>query len=187
MSKLSRNTERAISLITVDKSDPLLYWPAYLQGGTRLTPDGVATRNPPTEKEQLERIVEADPLGFLLALMNGQPVPVLHRNNLHDEWTTAQEGNPQTSATPSPEPPRWITRAEVANIGMRRDIAQHLLTKLVPTKSRIERDRKKPGKKDSGIFDKVMSHVSEERSSPDAKRAAPAKTDLEVGLRDGTD
>jgi hypothetical protein len=167
MSKLSRNTERAISLITVDKSDPLLYWPSYLQGGTRLTPDGVATRNPPTEAEQIARIVEADPLGFLLALMNGQPVPVLHRNNLHDTWIETPEI--ERPAIAAEEPPRWITRAEVANIGMRRDIAQHLLTKLVPTKSRIERDRKKPGKKDSGIFDKVMEHVGE--------RAAPAERD----------
>jgi hypothetical protein len=137
MSKLSANTERAITLLTVDKGNKLLYWPSYLRGGTRITPDGVATRNPPTEKEQLERIVEADPLGFLLALMNGQPVPV-------------PEGDKNL---------RYFVKEEVANIGMRRDIAQHLLTKVIAAKPRRERI-KQTLPKGASIFDQANERAS---------------------------
>jgi hypothetical protein len=148
MSKLSANTERAITLLTVDKGNKLLYWPSYLRGGTRITPDGVATRNPPTEKEQLERIVEADPLGFLLALMNGQPVPVLHKNDDFD--STLPEGDKNL---------RYFVKEEVANIGMRRDIAQHLLTKVIAAKPRRERI-KQTLPKGASIFDQANERAS---------------------------
>ncbi len=152
MSKLSNNTERAISLLTVDKGNPLLYWPSYLRGGTRITPDGVATRNPPTELEQLQRITEADPLGFLLALMNGQMVPVLHKNNDYDSWAELQPGKP------NPHQP-YTVREECANIGMRRDIAQHLLTKVIAAKPR--RERNKPTlPKGASIIDQVNERAS---------------------------
>jgi len=155
MSKaLARNTERAITFVTLDKGNPLLYWPSYMRTGNRLTPDGIVVTTPPDEKEQLKRIVEADPLGFLLALMNGQPVPVLHKN---EDFDSTQ---PETI-----ENPRYHVREETANVGMRRDIAQHLLTKLVASsKSKRERKNVTAGRTAS-IFDAVN------------ERATPAKED----------
>lgn len=39
----------------------------------RINAAGHATTSPPSPKEALDRIVTADPLGFLIAVMNGQP------------------------------------------------------------------------------------------------------------------
>jgi hypothetical protein len=152
MSQLARNTERAITLLTVDRGNPYLYWPSYMRTGKRIKPDGTVTTNAPTEKEQIERIVEADPLGWLLAAMNGLPMPVLHKNKDFD---------PAQPITPENQP--YVVHEEMANIGMRRDIAQHLLTKLISPK---RKERAKPTlPKGASIFDQVN------------ERAAPAESD----------
>lgn len=51
-------------------------------GRIRLKPrtdrNGVVTNLPPIDAEMLDRLYEADPLGFLIAAMNGQPLPEIH-------------------------------------------------------------------------------------------------------------
>ncbi len=71
-------TERAIRATETGKLiPPIVYLPKMLRGQkVRLTVDNLAlTRDPPTIKENHLRIAEADPVGFLLAIMHGQPIP----------------------------------------------------------------------------------------------------------------
>lgn len=155
MSKLSRNTERAITLLTIDKGNPYLYWPSYLRSGKRIRPDGVVTSNAPTEKEQLERIVEADPLGWLIAGAHGLPLPTLHKNEAFD---STRPEDPETN-------PRYRVEEEFMPLSMRRDVMQHLLVKLVSAK---RKERLKPTNPEAAsIFDAV------------SERAAPAESDGE--------
>jgi hypothetical protein len=75
---LDQFTERAIRATDAGKLiPPIVYLPSRLRGhNTRLTIDQVRiTTDPPTIAENHLRIGEADPLGFLIALMHGQPIP----------------------------------------------------------------------------------------------------------------
>lgn len=74
MMKLEAYTEKAILLLGGNLPQ-VVYLPAKLRKvKLRETTDGTITDAPPLPDEQMERIVEADPVGFLIAIMNGQPV-----------------------------------------------------------------------------------------------------------------
>lgn len=71
-------TERAIRATDAGALiPPIVYLPSRLRGhNQRLTVDHVRiTTDAPTVEENHIRIREADPLGFLIALMHGQPIP----------------------------------------------------------------------------------------------------------------
>lgn len=71
-------TERAIRATEAGKLiPPIVYLPKMLRGeAVRITLDHtMLTVNPPTIQENHLRIAEADPLGMLLAIMHGQPIP----------------------------------------------------------------------------------------------------------------
>lgn len=71
-------TERAIEATDLDELiPPIVYLPQRLRAqGIRLTVDNLRlTIDPPTLKENHVRIAKADPLGFLIAMLNGQPIP----------------------------------------------------------------------------------------------------------------
>lgn len=77
-------TERALEAsLTGAFIPPLVYIPATLRKrGVRIAEDDLSvTANPPTLEENKLRIAKADPVGFLIALMGGQPVPAfeVHR------------------------------------------------------------------------------------------------------------
>lgn len=77
-------TERAIEATDLGKLiPPIVYLPSRLRlQGKRLTIDNVrVTVTPPTIAENHIRIAEADPLGFLIAIMNGQPIPSFEITN----------------------------------------------------------------------------------------------------------
>lgn len=78
-------TDRALEAsLTGTFIPPLVYIPATLRKrGVRLSEDDAAiTANPPTLEENKLRIAKADPVGFLIALMGGQPMPAfeVHRD-----------------------------------------------------------------------------------------------------------
>jgi len=55
---------------------PMVYIPASLRKrGARLNITDQVTLNPPSSAENDDRIAKADPVGFLIAMMQGQPVP----------------------------------------------------------------------------------------------------------------
>lgn len=71
-------TERAKLAVDLQEGiPPIVYLPAKLRAhGMRLTVDHLrVTVDPPTVAENHVRIAQADPLGFLVAIMNGQPIP----------------------------------------------------------------------------------------------------------------
>jgi hypothetical protein len=78
---LDEFTDRAIAATDAGKFiPPIVYLPKRLRAnGVRLTVDNICvTTNPPTIKENHLRILDADPLGFLMAVMHGQPIPSFH-------------------------------------------------------------------------------------------------------------
>lgn len=55
---------------------PLVYLPVALRGkARRVTVEGHVTMNPADDAENSARIHRADPTGFLIAVMQGQPIP----------------------------------------------------------------------------------------------------------------
>jgi hypothetical protein len=78
MEKLSRYTERAIRATNAGKLIPsIVYLPRLLRGQpVRLTEDNMRlTTQPPTLEENYVKIAKADPVGMLIAMMHGQPIP----------------------------------------------------------------------------------------------------------------
>lgn len=74
---LTEFTERAINAtLKGTLIPPMVYIPANLRKrAARLDFDDTATLNPPTDAENLQRARAADPVGFLIAVMQGQPIP----------------------------------------------------------------------------------------------------------------
>lgn len=79
--KLKQFTERAMEAVDAGKFlPPIVYLPRKMRAnGLRLTVDNIRiTTDPPTVAENHLRIADADPIGFLLAIMHGQPIPAFH-------------------------------------------------------------------------------------------------------------
>lgn len=71
-------TERALEAVDAGTLiNPIVYLPKRLRAhGIRLTEDNLRlVVDPPTIEENNVRVAAADPLGFLIAMMNGQPIP----------------------------------------------------------------------------------------------------------------
>jgi hypothetical protein len=76
--RLDDFTERAIRSTEAGKLiPPIVYLPRRLRGQkVRLTEDNLRyTVDPPTVAENHVKIAGADPIGFLIAVMHGQPIP----------------------------------------------------------------------------------------------------------------
>jgi hypothetical protein len=76
--RLDDFTERAIRSTDAGKLiPPIVYLPRRLRGQkVRLTEDNLRyTVDPPTVTETHVAIAGADPVGFLIAIMHGQPIP----------------------------------------------------------------------------------------------------------------
>lgn len=100
-------TERA--KLAVDAQEgipPIVYLPAKLRAhGIRITVDHLRlTVDPPTVAENHVRIAEADPIGFLIAIMNGQPIPTFILEGVGDN----------TQVRVKYEVPEFRTRKEIA-------------------------------------------------------------------------
>lgn len=70
--KLERHTERAIKEAAKLIPDIVFLAPEFRKAAARVQ---IITTEPPTRQENVYRIAEADPIGFLVACMNGQPMP----------------------------------------------------------------------------------------------------------------
>jgi hypothetical protein len=71
---LIKYTEAAMALLDGKIAEVVYLPPDVRKTKTRINAYGHATNTPLTAKEALDRIIAADPLGFLIAVMNGQPV-----------------------------------------------------------------------------------------------------------------
>lgn len=74
---LKEFTERAIDATFKGALiPPLVYVPQRIRKGqARISFDGTVTLNAASAAENDKRIAEADPTGFLIAIMQGQPIP----------------------------------------------------------------------------------------------------------------
>jgi hypothetical protein len=82
LGELKKHTEAAMELLQGQLKELVYLPPETRKRNIRVDANGRATTHPPTEKEQLQRITLADPLGFLLAVMNGQPVVTFGVRNI---------------------------------------------------------------------------------------------------------
>jgi hypothetical protein len=107
-------TERAKIAVDIGEGiPPIVYLPAKLRGhNMRVTVDQLrVTVDPPQVGENHMRIAQADPLGFLIAIMNGQPIPA---------FALSGEGD-NTSV---------IVRYEVPSFEQRLNVGQWLATRV---------------------------------------------------------
>lgn len=79
--KLERQTERAIKAAAKLIPDIVFIAPEFRSTAARVQ---VITTKPPTRADNMKRIAEADPIGFLVACMNGQPLPEFKINDRVD-------------------------------------------------------------------------------------------------------
>lgn len=117
--KLTAFTERAIRATDLrEQINPIVYLPSRLRAHQqRLTIDQIrVTVDPPTVAENMIRIKEADPLGFLIALVNGQPIPT---------FTITAEGS-------------IMVKYEVANLHTRERIAMWMANKVTIKQNEAE-------------------------------------------------
>lgn len=71
---LIKYTEAAMALLEGKIAEVVYLPPDVRKHKTRINAYGHATNSPLSSKEALDRIIAADPVGFLLAILNGQPV-----------------------------------------------------------------------------------------------------------------
>jgi hypothetical protein len=104
---LRNYTERALQAVyTGELIPPIVYVPARLRRGKqRLTSKGVVTLNPKTPEEVEEQIAASDPAGMLIAIMQGQPIPV---------FRVTEDGQGRVEIGTHYEVPDLELRAEVA-------------------------------------------------------------------------
>lgn len=127
MKKLGRKPETLIAFTerAIDATfkgaliPPLVYIPAKLRRikDVRINVDGDVTINPATEAENVIRVGLADPVGFLIAIMQGQPIP---------RFIVERDGDGQKVRADFEAPP-LDARLRAAEI-----LARHKGTKLKP-------------------------------------------------------
>lgn len=142
MRKPPRNVRELTERATEDPAlealiPPIVYLPSRLRGKElRLTADNLRlTVDPPTVAENHLRIAKADPLGFLIALMNGQPVP-------------AFEITPEGSVK---------VRYEMADLDKRMEIARWLGARVTITKTEI-RNTPRTGETSPADWDAMVAN-----------------------------
>jgi hypothetical protein len=107
---LLKYSEQAMNLLG-GKLPNIAYLPPAVRGRkVRVTTEGVVTDSPFSSEEQLDRIVQADPIGFLIAVMNGQPIPTFRLVDEKNPLPPVQDKRKKNSA------------AVIAHLAKERDI-----------------------------------------------------------------
>lgn len=179
-------TEQAISLL--GGNAPSLVWlpPDIRKRKQRLTADGVVTGQDFTNEEINRRVLAADPLGFLIAIMNGQPVP---KFRLQRPVTTshvvgmqdAEDGEHAAKRPRRAAPPHALRKInedasakldtvngvdvfvdyETATLANRERVAMYLMENFAPIKSSRTRMKKAISDQDAK-FESVMDRRARE-------------------------
>jgi hypothetical protein len=117
--RLRKYTERCLNALDLGAVPPQCYVPlGFRHIQTRITIEGNLTSSYPTPGEYAIRIAAADPMGMLLAMMQGQPIPefeiddnfVRDKTEVKINWRVA---DPDTRA--------WIA-VQLANIQKRQKV-----------------------------------------------------------------
>lgn len=94
-SVLAKYTELALSRLKKGELAEVVWLPPEVRGRQRIGVDGVPTTALPSTDEQLARITAADPIGFLLAVMNGQPLLTFKVVKSEDEIGKTRKAGPR--------------------------------------------------------------------------------------------
>lgn len=156
---LLKYTEAAMALLQGKIAEVVYLPPDVRKNKLRINVSGHATTAPPSPKEQLDRIVAADPLGFLLALMNGQPVVTF---GLDDKVVEPKVTSARTKSKfpvlklGKVDGHEVVAHVHVPSIDDRKEIARF----LVPF---VTEKRKKAGDKTEGDEDEFEQILAQRR------------------------
>lgn len=161
-------TEQAISLLGGEMPSIVYLPPDVRTRKTRIAVDGVITDQPYSQSEITSRVLAADPLGFLLAIMNGQPIPSFR--------LTRPGAPPLGEPAPAKDGTRRGRRPRVAGISSKLDpvngievsvdwftptladrerVAQYLVSNFTPIIKKAE--AAKPPNADADDYDKMIA------------------------------
>lgn len=156
--KLLRYTEAAIALMGGLMPDVVYVPPDIREEKKRISADGLSTEAPYGDKEVIKRIAASDPLGLLIAIMNGQPIPgfrIVQKGQKSPQFHKG--GKPAKRGAPLlPEAGTKVeTLADGTDIyveyysptlGHRERVAQYLLANILPAKRAHTGKKDKPEK-----------------------------------------
>lgn len=156
--KLLRYTEAAIALLGGVMPDVCYVPPDIREEKKRISADGLATEAPYGDKEIIKRIAASDPLGLLIAIMNGQPIPGFRIVQKGEPAPRTNKGGKplKKGATLLPEANAKIETTENGadiyveyyspTLGHRERVAQYLLANILPAKRAFTGKKDKPEK-----------------------------------------
>lgn len=153
---LLRYTEAAMALMGGKMPDVVYMPPDIRESKRRISADGLQTEAPYGDQEIIKRIAAADPVGLLLAIMNGQPIPgfrVVQKGEKAPK--TNRGGKPSHKNAPlDPEAVVKVASLEdgtdiyveyyTPSLGHRERVAQYLLANILPAKRPATGKNKKP-------------------------------------------
>lgn len=147
-------TELAMTLLGGEVPSIIYLPPTLRSRKQRVTTDGMVTLQPYTAEEIQKRVVQADPLGFLIAIMNGQPMPSFRLKKPGKKIGGEGPFNPKKASdlleTFENGTEVWVDYYSPDHKDRER-VAQYLLTNFVPNaRSRGSDGRGKPKKSDTG-------------------------------------
>lgn len=139
---LIKYTEAAMALLDGKIAEVVYLPPDVRKNKVRLNAAGHATTAPFSAKEQLDRIIAADPVGFLVAIMNGQPVVTF--DTLSKEVAPKSTGAKTKKKFPQlklgkVEGVEIVASIQMPSIEDRKEVAK-FLTPYVTTKQRKKGD-----------------------------------------------
>lgn len=141
---LKRNSELAISAPEGTPVPQDVWLPPTVRGkSTRVMHDIAVTRSPPTVSENMIRInEEADPIGLLIAISNGQPISTFQ---IDDKGET-------------------ILHWETLPLKDRLKVIYHLADKILPRMSR-QPQKTAPAKGDPDSWNATLENAAERKGS----------------------
>jgi hypothetical protein len=137
-------TELAMSLVG-GKLPSIAYLPPAIRGRrARMTTEGISTEHPQSVEEQVTRIVHADPLGFLIAMMHGQPVVTFRvgASKRHENAQRRRKADAEVPIDTTPDGVEVFAEYHSPTIPDRERIAI-FLAERIPT---IAKEKKKGGR-----------------------------------------
>jgi hypothetical protein len=168
-------TEQAISLLGGEMPSIVYLPPDIRQRKTRLTTDGIITNNPYGSKEITDRVIAADPLGFLLAVMNGQPIPSFRvkrpGSKPIDEPAPAKDGSKRGRR---PRAPQVSSQLDTENgvevyadwytptMADRERVAQYLVSNFAPIIKRADRAKGTGPDEGADPYDRLLAQRAKE-------------------------
>jgi hypothetical protein len=175
--ELIKHTEAAMALLEGKIAEVVYLPPDVRRNKTRINARGHATTAPFTAKEALDRIIAADPIGFLLALMNGQPVITFDAVDKKVDVDTDKVSKGAKKRLPPSVKLGMVDGIEIRAIVHVPSIEERMAIAKFLSAFAVEKRKKKPGPTGDSLDGKDTSEADEEFEQIAARRAAQARGD----------